>query len=69
MTELTTKNCPICNQDNKCGNLVGKPSGTCWCIREAFSKELFELIPSDQLGISCVCKDCLDNKNGEHDIM
>lgn len=52
--------CPICNKDNECGNLKGYPQGACWCSKERFPQEIFERVPVDLLGKSCICKACLD---------
>ncbi|WP_309863841.1 cysteine-rich CWC family protein [Desmospora profundinema] len=61
-------NCPICGLDNDCGNLSGKPRGTCWCSRESFPDEIFDLVPSHQMNQSCICRDCLSAfKNGRQD--
>jgi hypothetical protein len=52
--------CPLCGKDNNCGNLQGKPHGTCWCSRALFPKEIFDLLPQNRAGKSCICKSCLD---------
>ncbi len=58
--EFAHKKCPICGKGNNCINVTSKPHGTCWCSNEYFPKEIFELIPAQQLRKSCICKDCLD---------
>ncbi|WP_235587013.1 cysteine-rich CWC family protein [Ferroacidibacillus organovorans] len=37
---------PICGRDNNCGNVAGKPHGTCWCDQEFFPQEISDKIPS-----------------------
>ncbi|PWW04905.1 hypothetical protein DFQ01_106190 [Paenibacillus cellulosilyticus] len=66
MTDETAKKCPICNNDNRCGNVGGNANGTCWCGNEFFPQEIFKLVPADQIDVSCICKVCLDKfkKNG-----
>lgn len=63
MTEIMANQCPICSNDNTCGNLTSKPNEQCWCREEHFSKEILDMIPVEQLGKSCVCKKCLDKYN------
>ncbi|UUZ97166.1 cysteine-rich CWC family protein [Paenibacillus sp. P25] len=46
--------------DNGCGNLAGKPHGTCWCSRETFPEEIFAALPQDRLGLACICRGCLE---------
>ncbi|HWO97701.1 MAG TPA: cysteine-rich CWC family protein [Bacillus sp. (in: firmicutes)] len=53
------KLCPICGKDNTCGNIAGKPHGSCWCSSEFFPTEIFDLLGPEQQGTSCICKDCL----------
>nr|WP_230414655.1 cysteine-rich CWC family protein [Paenibacillus allorhizosphaerae] len=59
--------CPLCGRDNDCGNVAGKPHGTCWCSKQNFPKSIFELVKPEQLGKSCICKTCLErfkDRNG-----
>ncbi|MCR8657501.1 cysteine-rich CWC family protein [Paenibacillus endoradicis] len=63
MSDIIANKCPICSNDNKCGNLSSARNTKCWCSKEMFSKEIFEMIPADQLGKSSICKDCLDKYN------
>ncbi|URN96447.1 MAG: cysteine-rich CWC family protein [Candidatus Pristimantibacillus lignocellulolyticus] len=63
MSEVTANKCPICSNDNKCGNLANELNEKCWCSKEYFSKEVLTMIPANQLGKSCICKDCLDKYN------
>ncbi len=55
---INPRKCPICGQDNQCGNELGK--STCWCSVESFPQEIFELIPEEKLRKACICKDCLE---------
>ncbi|XEC94196.1 cysteine-rich CWC family protein [Paenibacillus tarimensis] len=58
MENKSAKHCPICKKDNQCGNIAGHP--TCWCSKARFPEAIFELVPPDQRGKACICKDCLD---------
>lgn len=53
------KFCPICQADNRCGNLSGSKE-PCWCSKEFFPSDIFNLVPADQLRKACICKDCLE---------
>ncbi|MCL6452706.1 MAG: cysteine-rich CWC family protein [Alicyclobacillus sp.] len=57
---MATSTCPLCGNDNHCGNVAGKPHGTCWCDEEFFPKEIFENVPLGGPQRSCICKNCLD---------
>ncbi|MGM7722260.1 cysteine-rich CWC family protein [Metabacillus sp. Hm71] len=46
--------CPICGKYNNCGY------ESCWCSKECFPREIFDLLPEHQLRKSCICKECLD---------
>ncbi|KMY54496.1 hypothetical protein AC623_11710 [Bacillus sp. FJAT-27231] len=60
-TETSTiENCPICNRANHCCNSMDKNLGICWCSQESFPKEIFDLVPPEQLRKTCICKNCLD---------
>lgn len=52
--------CPICGKSNSCHNLAGQKDEPCWCSNEVFPKEIFEIVPYEQLGKSCICKECLN---------
>ena len=56
---MNGKVCPICGGDNDCGNVAGRPHGTCWCDREFFPKEIFDKIPSTGSEKTCICQNCL----------
>ncbi|WP_083511908.1 MULTISPECIES: cysteine-rich CWC family protein [Alicyclobacillus] len=58
--------CPICGGDNNCGNVAGKPHGTCWCDRESFPKKIFDKIPSKGSEKTCICQNCLEKLTGMH---
>ncbi|MDE5413469.1 cysteine-rich CWC family protein [Alkalihalobacterium chitinilyticum] len=56
--KIDVKKCPLCYEVNHCGN--EETQSACWCSKESFPKEIFELIPKDQLHRSCICQNCLD---------
>ncbi|WP_248925084.1 cysteine-rich CWC family protein [Paenibacillus hamazuiensis] len=65
MTDDNARLCPFCNEDNRCGRMADEPDGACWCSKEVFPQRIFESLPPDRLGTSCICKSCLDKfKNG-----
>ncbi|WP_246064824.1 cysteine-rich CWC family protein [Melghirimyces algeriensis] len=53
----------MCGKGHHCGNPSGKPDGTCWCGKEVFPKEIFQLLPPEAIGKKCICKECLDRFN------
>ncbi|WP_248734190.1 cysteine-rich CWC family protein [Neobacillus rhizosphaerae] len=55
-----TERCPLCNSSNNCCNSQDKSLGICWCSEEDFPKEIFDLVPPDQLRKTCICKNCLE---------
>lgn len=60
--------CPLCNQPNLCGeeNPSHKIDGRCWCADEIIPREIFKLVPEEQLRKTCICKKCLDKfRRGE----
>lgn len=57
--ELERKKCPICNQENNCGNEHDKD--TCWCSLESFPEGIFALVPEEKLRKACICKSCLED--------
>ncbi|MFC4302581.1 cysteine-rich CWC family protein [Cohnella boryungensis] len=56
--------CPLCGQNNACGNLAElPPHGSCWCSSVVFPPELFDELPEELRNKACVCKDCLNRFN------
>lgn len=54
--------CPLCNDNNLCGNLSGNGSSDdCWCMvpNAEFSEALMAAIPPDKKSRVCVCKKCM----------
>lgn len=60
MAEVNPGNCPICGNDNRCGNIAGKAHGACWCSKAFFPEEIFALVPPDQRRKACICQSCLE---------
>ncbi len=51
------KTCPLCGELNDC------KAGTnekCWCFDTPVPKALLKLIPLENRGKSCVCKNCVE---------
>lgn len=61
-TDVYTPNlCPICKQDNMCGNINScDDNESCWCNSPEikFPQTLLNKIDKDALGKSCICKTC-----------
>lgn len=55
-----SENCPLCMKSNNCCNSQDKSLGVCWCSEEIFPKEIFEIVPADELRRTCICKSCLE---------
>ncbi|KGX87006.1 cysteine-rich CWC family protein [Pontibacillus litoralis] len=53
---MNSNQCPICQQNNQCGNNGDKP---CWCSKKSFPEHIFEMIPEDKLHKACICRECL----------
>lgn len=51
--------CPICGESNSCGMLAGKNHEDCWCAKAKFEKEMFDFVPQEYSGISCICPKCI----------
>ncbi|MEH7355768.1 cysteine-rich CWC family protein [Neobacillus drentensis] len=56
---MTNKYCPICGKENECMISDGE-HGNCWCEKEEFPKEIFELVPVESRRKHCICKECLN---------
>ncbi len=54
------KSCPLCGEDNRCGNVAGLPQGECWCNKFEFPGEIFKAIPEEKLNKACICKECVE---------
>jgi hypothetical protein len=50
--------CPLCGQENRCGNLVLK--APCWCLKESFPQGLLDSVPVDLVRKAYICKECLE---------
>jgi len=61
---LANKYCPICGEENKC--MTGaEEHGNCWCDKEIFPNEIFELVPAESRRKHCICKICLNKYKEE----
>lgn len=52
--------CPICKEPNHCAFATGKDPSTCWCMTTTVPEGLLDQMPKQQLGRSCVCKNCIE---------
>ena len=50
--------CPICNRNNNCSSFSADSTTQCWCAKENFPQEIFNLVPREQLRKSCICRSC-----------
>ncbi|NRD80121.1 cysteine-rich CWC family protein [Bacillus sp. BRMEA1] len=55
---MTNKYCPICEKENECMSGAGE-HGNCWCDKEEFPVEIFDLVPVESRRKHCICKSCL----------
>ncbi|WP_113955566.1 cysteine-rich CWC family protein [Arenicella xantha] len=58
---VSAKTCPLCGNENYCGNLVsGSDGGGCWCTSSdiAFPDSLLNQVPNDAKNKACICKSC-----------
>ncbi|QMV41188.1 cysteine-rich CWC family protein [Cohnella cholangitidis] len=57
---INAARCPLCGEDNRCGNLAGLPHGACWCSRIDFPRDILKRIPDERRGKACVCQSCVE---------
>ncbi|WP_290699638.1 cysteine-rich CWC family protein [Amphritea sp.] len=53
--------CPICQQDNRCGNMASCGSDeNCWCRSPdiTFSESLLSQVREEAKGKACICRAC-----------
>jgi hypothetical protein len=55
--------CPLCGADNKCAAVGGEEARECWCMRVSIPAELLARVPESLLGVSCICRDCVERYN------
>jgi hypothetical protein len=55
---LANKYCPLCGEENECMTGAGD-HGNCWCDKEVFPNQIFELVPEESRKKHCICKKCL----------
>ncbi|MGQ8872501.1 cysteine-rich CWC family protein [Paenibacillus sp. TSA_86.1] len=53
--------CALCGESNACAYAAGKPHSECWCGHASFPEGVFERVPAEQRGKSCICQQCLEN--------
>ncbi|GAA6173319.1 hypothetical protein NBRC116592_29890 [Colwellia sp. KU-HH00111] len=59
--------CPICQQDNNCGETLACGTGACntaavcWCNSDEvqFSAQVLNKVPDNAKGKACICKRCV----------
>ncbi|WP_332873982.1 cysteine-rich CWC family protein [Amphritea pacifica] len=57
--------CPLCHQDNRCGNLSSCGSdASCWCRSPdiSFPQTLLDRVPEEAKGRACICRSCAANR-------
>ncbi|HSW58989.1 MAG TPA: cysteine-rich CWC family protein [Dehalococcoidales bacterium] len=58
---IDKKTCPICGRPNDCRHDLFQLSGEqCWCASLKISPAVFKRIPSESLGLACVCRSCIE---------
>jgi hypothetical protein len=55
---LANKYCPLCGEENKCMG-GSTEEGDCWCNKQSFPNEIFDLLPVESLRKHCICLQCL----------
>jgi hypothetical protein len=57
---VSPENCPICGENNHCGNLSSDNESKCWCASNdiTFSDSLLKKVSNAAKNISCICKAC-----------
>ncbi|WP_019244322.1 MULTISPECIES: cysteine-rich CWC family protein [Bacillus] len=55
---MKSKVCPICGAQNRC-KIDASDEELCWCVKEKFPNEIFELVPEESIGKQCICQKCL----------
>lgn len=58
---INVEKCPICTGSNACCRVEEAPPNNCWCYEIEFPQAIFELVPDEQIGKSCICKNCLNS--------
>ncbi|WP_201356374.1 cysteine-rich CWC family protein [Amphritea japonica] len=54
--------CPICQQDNRCGNIASCGADeSCWCSEITFPEGVLNQVPDEAKGMACICKSCASN--------
>lgn len=57
LSEEKLQQCPLCQNDNKCGSRSATP---CWCMAATFPKEIFDKLMPAQIKKACICQSCLE---------
>jgi hypothetical protein len=60
---VNPKICPICHNNNHCGNEAGLQ--TCWCRNFSFPDGIFKLVTEHK---ACICRECLMKYNKLEDL-
>lgn len=50
--------CPICGEENHC-MMQGDAEGECWCTKETFPEQIFQLVPPADRHKRCICERCV----------
>ncbi|RLA51094.1 MAG: hypothetical protein DRQ98_12030 [Gammaproteobacteria bacterium] len=50
--------CPLCGGDNQCAMAAGQPAETCWCRSASISPEALVAVPTESVGVRCLCPAC-----------
>jgi hypothetical protein len=52
--------CPLCGGENDCAAESAEAELDCWCFRASIPAELLKRVPEPFLGVSCICRHCVE---------
>lgn len=52
--------CPLCGGENDCAAERAESALDCWCFRASIPEELLKRIPEPLIGVSCICRQCVE---------
>ncbi|WOH37652.1 cysteine-rich CWC family protein [Thalassotalea fonticola] len=57
---VSPEDCPLCGENNHCGNLSSGKNNKCWCANNdiTFPESLLSKVSNVAKNKSCICKAC-----------
>ena len=64
---ITPENCPLCGNNNYCGNLSSSDNKACWCRdnKVQFPGSLLSQVSDADKNKACICKTCALSHNSD----